>query len=220
MTESKPGIFASRGVLTLLSVVADVAAVIALGADVLDTIVQIIAGVAFVLSLVGFLRNWSRPVGPTTALMVAVMVIATATLAYSIGHTSSPSPGQSPTAAGTLFSDEVDLKPGQAVDLESRGKITTQTGATGANDLYVSDNDLTANVNHNDLYSDSGAEADAAGRCQRLIEGNGVRRPYILPLAGQQFCFLTSDRHIAWARVAQITSEGGYNMAVRVWSSR
>jgi hypothetical protein len=159
------------------------------------------------------------------------VVVAIASLANDLGKSdpppasttqrsrsvSSPTASVTPTTAATShdvqFTGQVKLDRATGVDLEkAQNEGHDVDGANGTVDLYFAaeflDNELRAN--NSDFYADEGSEDAAQERCSRLMSHRNDRgtvqtafgQIYAFSMMpGQQYCFKTSEKNLAWLRI-------------------
>ena len=136
-------------------------------------------------------RNWGRPAGvlvltACASLVAGAFVLANADLPFL-------SPG---SALG-----EVRLTPQRGVDLDSGKHESVDTeGPSGEIDVFLDSYYLRANGGS--FYRDDEADADSGSACStppvNRARGSVAQ---VMPIVGEQYCFLTSERHLAWLRV-------------------
>ncbi len=124
-----------------------------------------------------------------------------------------PSPTGAAVAAAVQFTGQVKLDLATGVDLEKAQREGRDVdGANGAVDLYFAkeflDNELRAN--NSDFHADEGPEEEAQYRCARAVTQRNERgelqttfgQIYAFSMApGQQYCFRTSEKNLAWLRI-------------------
>ncbi|SES40007.1 hypothetical protein [Actinokineospora terrae] len=129
------------------------------------------------------------------------------------GGTSTTVDTPAPDAASTpepFYSGQIRLTLEQGVNLDSGPrKVTDATGPSGAIDLYFGRSTSTLYANGGDLFSDSGPDKDAYTDCRKLLKDQTAGSSYAIALAGQKYCFLTSEKNLAWIRVNEANTVGG-----------
>jgi hypothetical protein len=127
--------------------------------------------------------------------------------------------------APTLFDGEVRLELKTGVNIEGGqqgGQINGvySEGISGSMDLYLNWL-MILQVASDGPYTYRGLERDAQKHCTDII--NSGRPPQSdFPITGSQFCFMTSDNHVAWTRVSTsnlntYTGEQYVILRVKVW---
>jgi hypothetical protein len=111
------------------------------------------------------------------------------------------------------------------VDLETRAlKAVAADGADGDLDLFYDVTPIESGIraNGSDIYSDEGTEIGAESRCRALTAaGAGGERAHDIFNVGVQYCFLTSQRHVAWLRVNEYSGSWTSSviaLEVKVWA--
>ncbi|HVQ44032.1 MAG TPA: hypothetical protein VMT30_03640 [Candidatus Saccharimonadia bacterium] len=228
----------ARRLLDALSIVANVSAVVGVFQNKSHIIIIIAASLALATGAYLLIGRWGKPLGRQAAFVILMMLAGSSTLAVSIdrlvlgtpsqpifGPPASPTPSVAPSSSPSptpkpLFSGAITLTSGDAIDLEAGGRITpNQSLATGSNDLFLNDtNGLAANADHADFYSATNtSESEAYARCVYLITNDKYRSlgAYYVS-ANDQYCFKTSDGHIAWFRSVQSETHKKV-LSIRVW---
>ncbi|RLK53957.1 hypothetical protein [Actinokineospora cianjurensis] len=129
------------------------------------------------------------------------------------GGTSTTVDTPPPDAASTpepFYSGQIRLTLEQGVNLDSGPrKATDATGPSGASDLYFGRSTSTLYANGGDLFSDSGPDKDAYADCRKLLKDQTAGSSHGIAIVGLKFCFLTSEKNLAWIRVNESNTVGG-----------
>ena len=140
---------------------------------------------------------------------------------------SAPTPDTATKAsapADTSPAREVRLQRKTGVDVDGAGaKAERADGAAGTMDHYLSEFNLLY-ANGSRFFEDHGSEQEARARCTKAVADEGSAAGEIFPVMGLQYCFVTSDRRVAWLRVKASTvstfdSSASAVLAIRVWQS-
>lgn len=127
--------------------------------------------------------------------------------------------------ASTLFDGDVRLESKTGADIEGGQKDghikgNYSEGISGPIDLYL--DFITLRVASDGLYDYQEPEREAYARCREIANSGPPRQPvYPYPIVNKQFCFITSDNHVAWMRVSgsnlNPASELYALLRVKVW---
>ncbi|MGN9774875.1 hypothetical protein ACTMS0_03720 [Micromonospora sp. H33] len=123
-------------------------------------------------------------------------------------------------AAGTVFSDVVQLDKKTGVDLDD-GRAVRRYAQDATVDLYLDwGYILYSSARHSAMYDDSNAGpeegADARCRTYREAKRDTFAHKYIGG-GNQQYCFTTSEGRHAWVQAVNTVGDGGLILKVTVW---
>ncbi|NJP34207.1 hypothetical protein [Micromonospora thermarum] len=125
------------------------------------------------------------------------------------------------TAAGTVFSDVVQLDKKTGVDLDG-GRAVRRYAQDATVDLYLDwGYILYSSARHSAMYDDSyqGPEEGADARCRTYREAERDTFPHKYIGGGnQQYCFTTSEGHPGWVQAVNTVGDGGLILKVTVWA--
>ncbi len=138
----------------------------------------------------------------------------------------SSSGGAAPAAtqpAQLIYSGSPTLKLAEGIDFENHGTITPDlTGANDAIDLFLGTSygvmQLMPNANHNELFTYTPSSEPSPDNCRDLMrQGSGSAYTYVI--AGEAYCFITSDSHLGYLQVVQnLSNPSAAVVKVRVWN--
>lgn len=214
----------SRHLLAGVAVVADVTAVVTLFALDSLTLITVTAALLLLTGAYLLVRGWNENFGRRLLIGIAGTVVGASTLTAVLvpkitasGEPSAATPSISaastPTASTKPAGEpaiEVKLEESRGIDLETdRPTVVTTDGANGAVDLFLAAGIAVPELhaNNSDFAFVDTNEKEARNRCTALMDQlydtiNGVTVLYADAVSpGDQFCFYTSQREVAWARV-------------------
>jgi hypothetical protein len=210
----------NEGHARMWTVIGAVAAVVALP---LSAILAVTAGGN---GTTGALTDSGTEPAPTTTVQNPVPPPRANDTVSPSPDSSNPPKGPDPessVASAVLFEGQVRLQSGTGVDLEA-GQVTGKRvdGPNGSVDLHF---DVTAGLRANggNIYEDRNSDNDAESHCLQYTTEKKDGRPAVAIYgSGGQYCFLTSDEHLAWLRVNDISGISTAQTVVvdvRVWAS-